>query len=165
MPHNEIGYPAVVVGTGGLLFTLGGVRSILADPAARRRIRSQLGLIVLLLVAFGVEIGAGINAIVDPHSDAPIDVIGNVLAASLLIGVARSWELVGDRDTGITSSIAALAGHERHLGGSVGGPADVPSDDAADPAGPASPTQVAGPRDAAGSGGPGGRAGNSSPGG
>jgi hypothetical protein len=149
VPHNEIGYPAVVVGTGGLLFTLGGVRSILADPAARRRIRSQLGLIVLLLVAFGVEIGAGINSIVDPHSDAPIDVIGNVLAASLLIGVARSWELVGDRDTGITSSIAALAGHERHLGGSVGGPADVPPDDAADPAGPASPTQVAGPRDAA----------------
>ena len=45
--------------------------------------------------------------------------IGNVLVASLLIGVARSWELVGDRDTGISASIAALVGHERHLGGSV----------------------------------------------
>ena len=119
VPHNEIGYPAVVVGVGGLLFTLGGLRSILADPAARRRIRSQLALIVLLLGVFGFEIGAGINSIVTPHTDAPIDVIGNVLAASLLIGIARSWELVGDRDTGIISSIAALAGHDRHLGGSV----------------------------------------------
>jgi hypothetical protein len=129
VPHNKIGYPAVVVGAGGLLFTLGGLRSILADPAARRRIRGQLALIVLLLGVFGFEIGAGINSILAPHTDAPIDVIGNLLAASLLIGVARSWELVGDRDTGFLSSIAALAGHDRHLGGSVAGPADVPPDD------------------------------------
>ena len=149
VPHNEIGYPAVVAGAGGLLFTLGGVRSILGDPAARRRIGSQLGLILLLLGVFGFEIGAGIDSIIAPHTDAPIDVIGNVLAASLLIGVARSWELVGDRDTGIVSSIAALAGHDRHLGGSVAGPADVPRDDAADPDSPASLTQTAGPGDAA----------------
>ena len=149
VPHNEIGYPAVVVGVGGLLFTLAGVRSILSDPAARRRIGSQFGLIVLLLGVFGFEIGAGIDSIVAPHTDAPIDIIGNVLAASLLIGVARSWELVGDRDTGIVSSIAALAGHARHLGGSVGGPADVPPDDAADPAGAPGPSQLAGPGHAA----------------
>ena len=177
VPHNEIGYPALAAGLGGILFTLGGVRSILADPVARGRLRSQLGLVVLLLVAFGFEVWAGLLSIAHPHSDVPIDVIGNVLAASLLIGVARSWELVGDRDTGIMASIAALAGHEQHLGGSVGGPADVPPDDAADPAGPANPTQVAGPGhaasprdaaapgDAAGSGGPEGRAGNSSLGG
>ena len=129
VPHNEIGYPAAVVGVGGLLFTLGGLRSILADPVARSRVRSQIVLIVLLLGVFGFEIGAGVNSIVAPHTDAPIDVIGNVLAASLLIGIGRSWELVGDRDTGIVSSIAALAGHDRHLGGSVAGPADVPPDD------------------------------------
>jgi hypothetical protein len=157
VPHNKIGYPAVVVGAGGLLFTLGGLRSILADPAARRRIRGQLALIVLLLGVFGFEIGAGINSILAPHTDAPIDVIGNLLAASLLIGVARSWELVGDRDTGFLSSIAALAGHDRHLGGSVAGPADVPPDDPGeagdggtageptDPAAPPAPGAPGGP--------------------
>ena len=129
VPNNLIGYPAAVAGVVGLLFALGGLRSILADPAARSRVRSQIGLILLLLAAFGVEIVAGVIAAADPHEKAPIDVIGNVLVASLLIGVARSWELVGDRDTGITASIAALAGHERHLGGSVAGPADVPRDD------------------------------------
>ena len=97
-------------------------------------------------------------SIVHPHSDAPIDVIGNVLAASLLIGVARSWELVGDRDTGITASIAALAGHEQHLGGSVGGPADVPRDDAAGSATPPAPRRSR-PRAAAGPGVPAGGAG------
>jgi hypothetical protein len=171
VPNNVIGYPAAAVGVGGILFTLGGVRSILSDPVARSRIQSQLGLIVLLLVAFGFEVGAGILDIRNPHSHAPIDVIGNVLAASLLIGVARSWELVGDRDTGITASIAALAGRERHLGGSVAGPADVPPEDAADAptaAGPrdaaaardaADPHGATGPRDAAGPDGPAGLAG------
>ncbi len=174
VPHNEIGYPAVVVGVGGLLFVLGGARSILADPAARRRIRSQLGLIVLLLGVFGFEIWAGIDSIVAPHTDAPIDVIGNVLAASLLVGVARSWELVGDRDTGIVSSLLALAGHDRHLGGSVAGPADVPRDDSGDagepaapavPATPAVPPAPAGPGALGGPDAPGGRAERSAPGG
>jgi hypothetical protein len=135
VPHNLIGYPAAVAGAAGLLFTLGGLRSILADPVARTRARSQIGLILLLLAAFGVEVVAGTIAAANPNEKVPIDVIGNVLVASLLIGVARSWELVGDRDTGISASIAALTGHERHLGGSVAGPADVPRDDDAVPPG------------------------------
>ena len=135
VPHNLIGYPAAVAGAVGLLFVFGGLRSILADPASRQRVRSQIGLILLLLAAFGVEVVAGIIAAANPHEKVPIAVIGNVLVASLLIGVARSWELVGDRDTGISASIAALAGHERHLGGSVAGPADVPRDDDAPPPG------------------------------
>jgi hypothetical protein len=30
----------------------------------------------------------------------------------LLVGVARAWELVGDRDTRILASIAVLTGHD-----------------------------------------------------
>lgn len=119
VPGNEIGYPATVVGVGGVLFTLGGVRSIVSDPGARQRIGSQIGLIALLLAAFGGELVAGAAALAHPHSTGPVQWIGNILAATLLLGVARSWELVGDRDTGVMSSILALAGHERHLGGSV----------------------------------------------
>jgi hypothetical protein len=141
VPHNEIGYPAAVFGVIGVLFILG-------DPVARTQVRGQIGLVVLLLAAFGVEVVAGVISIARPHGTVAIDVIGNVLAASLLIGVARSWELVGDRDYGITSSLLALAGHERHLGGAVAGPADVPPDDpgdAGEPAAPAGPGVPGGP--------------------
>jgi hypothetical protein len=34
-----------------------------------------------------------------------------VLVASLLIGIGRAWELVGDWDTGLFSSIGLLVGH------------------------------------------------------
>ena len=59
VPHNLVGYPAAVASAGGLLFTLGGLRSILADPVARSRALGQLSLIVLPLTAFGVEAGRG----------------------------------------------------------------------------------------------------------
>jgi len=41
-----------------------------------------------------------------------LDTVGYVLVASLLIGIARAWELVGDWNTGIVSSIALLVGHK-----------------------------------------------------
>jgi hypothetical protein len=41
----------------------------------------------------------------------------------LIIGIARAWELVGDRDTGIIASIAVLSGHDRsHDGPFAGAP-------------------------------------------
>jgi hypothetical protein len=168
VPHNEIGYPAAVFGVIGVLFTFGGLRSILTDPVARTQVRGQIGLIVLLLGAFGVEIVAGVSSIARPHGTVAIDVIGNVLAGSLLIGVARSWELVGDRDYGITSSLLALAGHERHLGGVVAGPADVPPDDpgeADDPSHAAGPDAAGGRGDAIGPSAPDHQEKRSSPGG
>lgn len=40
------------------------------------------------------------------------EILGNLLVALLIIGIARAWELVGDRHTGILSSIAVLSGHD-----------------------------------------------------
>ncbi len=37
--------------------------------------------------------------------------IGYALVTSLLVGIARAWELVGNRDTGIIASVAVLTGH------------------------------------------------------
>jgi hypothetical protein len=80
---------------------------------------------------------AGCILVVNARHTGALTVVSNVLVASLLTGVARAWELVGDRDTGITS-IAALAGRERHLGGFLGHPPSPAS-------GPAEQDSVAGP--------------------
>ena len=137
VPGNNVGYPAVVLGIIGVLFTLAGVRSMLADPAGRRRIRGQLGLIGLLMATFTAELVTGFVVLGNGRNSAGLDVLSNVVVASLLIGVARAWELVGDRDTGIISSIAALAGHERPLTGY--GVLDEPERPASEPARPGQP--------------------------
>jgi hypothetical protein len=136
VPGNNIGYPAVALGIGGVLFTAAGLRSILADPVGRRRIRGQLTLVALLLATFTVELIAGFVVINNGDDRSGLDTISNLLVASLLIGAARAWELVGDRDTGVLSSIAALAGHERRPGGYGMSRADGP---AGEPDGTAKP--------------------------
>jgi hypothetical protein len=112
VPGNNVGYPAVVLGVIGILFTAAGARSIHSSAATLDQRRHQLGLITLLVLIFGVEFGCGIILIADPGAVVPAQVICNALAASLLTGIGRAWELVGDRRTNITSSLAVLTGHQ-----------------------------------------------------
>jgi hypothetical protein len=132
VPGNRVGYPAVVLGIIGIVFTAAGIRSIVANPSVRPALRGQIGLVVVLLLAFGFELGAGVVLIKDPRSTTPMDVLSNVLVGSLIIGVGRAWELVSDRDTSLFSSIAVLAGREAR-------PDDLPAE-LADSARPDTPT-------------------------
>jgi hypothetical protein len=109
VPGTNIGYPSVALGVIGVAFTAAAMRSILTSPATAARKRSQLSLITLLLLIFGTELIAGIVALTGPISNPP-NAIGYALVSSLVVGVSRAWELVGDVDTGLMASIVALTG-------------------------------------------------------
>ena len=110
VPGTNVGYPSVALGTIGIAFTAAAMRSILTSAATASQKRRQVGLITLLLMIFGTELVGGILALAGPISNPP-DSIGYALAASLILGVSRAWELVSDVDTGLMTSIAVLAGH------------------------------------------------------
>jgi hypothetical protein len=112
IPGSNMGYPAAIVGIIGGLFTAAGVRTIVASPAHRRHRRSQLPLILGLIVLFGFQTLFGIELVINEKRVGAVSDIGDVLVASLLIGIGRAWELVGDWDTGIASSIRRLIGHQ-----------------------------------------------------
>ena len=125
VPGTNVGYPATALGVIGLLFTAAGMRSIFFSRSMlRHQWRRQVGLIALLLAIFGTELVNGITILADPQTTAPVQAISYAVVASLLVGVARAWELVGDRDTGIVASIAVLAGHEPSLIEQNGEPAE-----------------------------------------
>jgi hypothetical protein len=111
VPGTNIGIPATVVAVIGIFFTAAGSRSIFSGHLPRRHVPRQLGLIAVLLATFGFELAAGIDLLLNPRSVGAAQLLSNLLVALLLIGIARAWELVGDRDTGIIASIAVLAGH------------------------------------------------------
>ena len=110
VPGTNIGYPSIALGVIGVAFTAAGMRSIMTSPATAPQKRRQLSLITLLLMIFGTELIAGIVALAQPI-DNPPDAIGYALVASLILGISRAWELVGDIDTGLMASITALVGH------------------------------------------------------
>jgi hypothetical protein len=110
VPGTNVGYPALVLGILGILFTAAAIRSILSSPSTRNQQLRQIGLIGLLLLIFSTELVAGIVVLGDPASSNSLQAIGYALITSLIVGIARAWELVGGRDTGLTASLIALAG-------------------------------------------------------
>ncbi|HTZ29081.1 MAG TPA: hypothetical protein VMC83_34080 [Streptosporangiaceae bacterium] len=110
VPGTNVGFPSVVLGIIGIAFSAAAVRSIRASGAAARQQVFQFELIGLLLLIFGTELVSGIMVITDPRSGDAVQVIGYALITSLIVGISRAWELVGDRDTGLAASIAVLLG-------------------------------------------------------
>ncbi len=122
VPGNDIGYPAVVVALGGILFTLAGARSIFASHLPRRYWRQQVAFVAALLAVFGFELDSGLDLLGNAGDSSAAHELCDLLIILLAVGIARAWELVGDRDTGVVASLLALAGRETTAGG---GPADT----------------------------------------
>jgi hypothetical protein len=116
VPGTSVGDPAIVLGIIGMLFTAAAARSIRTSGAPRAQQLRQLGLLSLLTLIFGTELICGILAAAGSGGATPVQIIGYAIVTSLIVGVARAWELVGERDTGILHSLAVLAGHESQDG-------------------------------------------------
>jgi hypothetical protein len=109
VPNTNAGFPSAVLGVIGLAFSAAAVRSIRTSGSPARQQLFQIELIGLLVLIFGTELVSGIIVIADPRSSA-VQIIGYALITSLLVGISRAWELIGDRDTGLAASIAVLLG-------------------------------------------------------
>ena len=117
VPGNNIGYPAVVLAVIGIFYTAAGARSIFSGHVPRRHLPRQLEFIAVLLAVFASELACGIDLLLNPRGTGAGELVGDVLVALLIMGIARAWELVGDRGTGPVASIAVLTGHDRNPDG------------------------------------------------
>ena len=114
----------MVLGLSGLLFTAAGARRTLEFWARQSAGSHQSFLVVLLLLAFGFELAFGIVLLVNANDTSALANIGDILIVSLLIGIARAWELAGEWNTGIWASIGFLLGPaaaEEEAGPATGG--------------------------------------------
>jgi hypothetical protein len=128
---NSAGYSAISAGVIGLLFIAASVRSIVTslDVSAEQALR-QVGLIVLLFLSFGGEVACGIGLTSNETAVFGPNYLSYVLIVLLLVGIARAWELVGNRDTGVWASIVVLTGLDHRPAKAAGS-----GDGDADPAG------------------------------
>jgi hypothetical protein len=111
VPGTNIGYPAVVVAIIGIAFTSAAIRSIVASHASRAQVRSQTGLIMLLLLICFTELIAGIVVLGNPASTESVQVIGYAVVSAMLFGIGRAWEFIGERESGLFASLGILIGH------------------------------------------------------
>jgi hypothetical protein len=133
VPGTNPGYPATALGIIGILFTAAAIRSIRSSGATQRQQLRQLQLITLLLLIFGTELVSGIVALAEPGHSTPVQVMGYALVTSIIVGIARAWELVGERNAGVLSSLAVLTGHRPGSDGAPGADADASPEPGAAP--------------------------------
>ena len=109
VPDIGVGWTALVVSLSGLLFLAGALLSLI------RVRRSQPGsvrdglFLVGLAVTFAIQLVSAIRAIDHPHESGPVRTIAILVIVCFLIGIARSWELIGGPDIGLGSELGWIA--------------------------------------------------------
>jgi hypothetical protein len=109
VPGVSLGWWAVIGGVTVLAFAAATARLVMGSERGYRRQWRSLILVVGLLVIAGFEIYAGVELVLHPNSENGLRTLDYVFVAEVAVGIARAWELVGLRDTGLIASLATLA--------------------------------------------------------
>jgi len=114
VPGHKIGPAAMAVSIGGLAFVLAALLSLIRMRHIRwGTVRDGLFLIGLV-VLFVVQLIEGIRVSNQPGDASAVNTIAILVICCFLIGIARSWELIGGPSIGITQELRALVrSHQR----------------------------------------------------
>jgi hypothetical protein len=108
VPGQKIGPVAVVVAVTGLLFVTASMLSLIRLRQVRwGTVRDALFLLGLA-VMFVVQLVSGAEVLAQPDNPGDVNTIAIVVIVCFLIGIARSWELVGAPSIGITHEVTEL---------------------------------------------------------
>jgi hypothetical protein len=107
IPGQKVGVASLVAAIGGLLFV---VASLLSLLRIGRRQWGELrdGMFLLgLLVLFGWQLAAGIVVMDSPRDASMVNTVAVIVVIFFLVGIARSWELIGGPSIGMFSEVQA----------------------------------------------------------
>jgi hypothetical protein len=109
----ELVWTPVIVGLLGLMFVLASLLSVLRvrdrQPTAPRDTYFLVGLVV----TFIVQVAFGIRLVVDSGDTGAARGVAILVVVCFLIGIARSWELIGGPDIGLASELKLLRSQRR----------------------------------------------------
>ena len=108
VPGQKIGPTAVAVAAAGLLFIAAVLLSLVRLHQAREITVRDAVFLIGLAVMFVIQLVQGIALIVRPDNPGAVSTIAILVIVCFLIGIARSWELVGGPSFGIAHEVTAL---------------------------------------------------------
>jgi uncharacterized membrane protein YciS (DUF1049 family) len=121
IPGQKIGWTALVVAVLGLMFVTASLLLLIRLGQVRwSTVRDALFLLGLV-VTFVIQLIQGLYVIARPGDAGAVDTIAILVVTCFLVGIARSWELIGGPSIGLRREVTALVrSHERRT--------DEPSD-------------------------------------
>jgi hypothetical protein len=143
VPGHKIGPTAVVVSAVGLTFVLASLLSLIRLHQVRWGIARDAVFLLGLVVTFAFQLVEGVLVSAQPDNPGDVNTIAILVIFCFLIGIARSWELVGGPKIGLGHEVTALVrshqpGAADPRGGAAGPRGDQP--------GAAGAARAAGPR-------------------
>ena len=114
VPGEKIGGTAVAVSIVGIGFVMASLLSLIRLRQWHwSLVRDGLFLIGLVAI-FVIQLIQGAEVLVHPGDSGAVDTIAILVVVCFLVGVGRSWELIGGPSIGISQEVTALIrGHER----------------------------------------------------
>jgi hypothetical protein len=114
IPGQQIGPAAVVVAIIGLLFVTASLLSLIRLGKARWSGFGDAFFLVGLAVALAFQLTHGLDILAQPRNASAVQTIAILVVVCALIGIARSWELIGGPEIGIWKEFAALVRRPEH---------------------------------------------------
>ena len=121
LPGNKVGGTAFAVAIIGLLFVLASLLSLGRLRGARRGELPDELFLVILAAVFVLQLITAVHLMSQPRDMGDVTTISVLVIVCFLIGITRSWELIGGPRIGIRHELLAMV---RHLQQSQ--PPDVP---------------------------------------
>jgi hypothetical protein len=112
IPGHKIGPAAAIAAAAGLVFVLAALLSLVRSHQVRARTLHDALFLAGLVVTFVIQLLEGWAVITHPADAGAVDTIASLVIVCFLIGIARSWELIGGPSIGLTREVTALVrGH------------------------------------------------------
>jgi hypothetical protein len=108
-PGDLLGGTAVAVALVGLLFVLGSLVSVGRVRGVHVTEYRDTVFLIGLLVVFVLQLISGVILAIHPHRTGAAHTIGVLVIVCFLIGISRSWELIGGTNLGLFHEVARVA--------------------------------------------------------
>jgi TRAP-type C4-dicarboxylate transport system permease large subunit len=108
IPGHKIGVTAVIVAAAGLAFVTASLLSLIRLRQMRWGTLRDVLFLLGLVVTFVIQLVQGADVIARPADSGAVNTIAILVVICFLIGIARSWELIGGPSIGIRQEVTAL---------------------------------------------------------
>jgi hypothetical protein len=108
LPGEKIGWTSVSAAVAGLIFIAAAVLSLVRLHEANLKTARDLVFLVGLLAVFTIQLVEGLTVVIEPANAGAVGTIAFLVVVCFLIGISRSWELIGGPDIGFAREVTQI---------------------------------------------------------